>query len=274
MSLEKSLDEIINERTNGFDHKHSRRRGSQNRISKKSRLTYKSKRASKEHNSSPDDGPWQHDLDQEQDAHPRTTHLQKRQHSENRFGVRVENLHYQVLEKDVLSLFENFRPIRVIMNYDRAGRSEGSCDVYFETSQDAEDAQKTLQSTNLKGSEIQISKKSPPSLFDRISDMPHSARKPSRSSRSNRGFNRSSKKDDRSFRSSSKKSSNNSISHEDLDKELDEYAMSFHAASTVSSHPSQDFTPSIANAHEKNEPVAPSKDSNLTEEMDLQMEAV
>lgn len=41
--------------------------------------TYKSKRASKEHNSSPDDGPWQHDLDQEQDAHPRTTHLQKRQ---------------------------------------------------------------------------------------------------------------------------------------------------------------------------------------------------
>ncbi|KAI1762093.1 RNA-binding domain-containing protein [Hypoxylon sp. FL1150] len=71
--------------------------------------------------------------------------------------LKMENLHYELTEDDLYSLFDNIGPVRKLdLLYDRAGRSEGVAYVTFENARDAQKAYNKCDNANARGQPIYV----------------------------------------------------------------------------------------------------------------------
>ncbi|KAI5791842.1 hypothetical protein EDC01DRAFT_96208 [Geopyxis carbonaria] len=71
--------------------------------------------------------------------------------------VKVENIHYDLGEEDLLSLFRQKGPVlKLDLLYDRAGRSEGTAFVLFENEDDAHQAIRDFDGANAHGQPISL----------------------------------------------------------------------------------------------------------------------
>ncbi|EXJ79682.1 hypothetical protein A1O3_07963 [Capronia epimyces CBS 606.96] len=96
--------------------------------------------------------------------------------------LRVENLHYDLTEDEIYTLFERIAPVLdAKLRYDRAGRSEGVAFVTYQHVADARTAIREFDGANAKGQPIYLTLlplprrdnpfdrvENPRSLFDRI----------------------------------------------------------------------------------------------------------
>ncbi|EPY51076.1 THO complex subunit [Schizosaccharomyces cryophilus OY26] len=220
MSLDRSLDEIIKDKKKSSVFRKPRKSDRQNRIDKK-----RGKRPVKRFTSqipSIDNEPWQHDLNQEDDL-PQSKKLYREKgrdrnsSTESLYIVLIENLHYELSEENVRSFLSEFHPSSILMDYDRAGRSEGTCRAFFSSKEEAEHAVESLDGHFVNNQPIKLFLKPPTSLLDRISS-PVNAR----SSHKKASF-----KDLRDPGNEKEIAHVHPISHEDLDRELDAYAASY-----------------------------------------------
>lgn len=84
-------------------------------------------------------------------------HQQQQHHRQPQSAIRVTNLHYEVSEKDIKELFESIGPVqRAVIDFDRAGRSNGSAAVHFFDRDDAYRARERFQNVPLDGKAMQI----------------------------------------------------------------------------------------------------------------------
>ncbi|GAB1310935.1 hypothetical protein MFIFM68171_01145 [Madurella fahalii] len=71
--------------------------------------------------------------------------------------LRVDNVHYELTQEDLEGLFSRIGPvIKVDMKYDRAGRSEGTAFVTYESHRDATQAIKEFDGANAAGQPIRL----------------------------------------------------------------------------------------------------------------------
>ncbi|KAK4165697.1 hypothetical protein QBC43DRAFT_314980 [Cladorrhinum sp. PSN259] len=71
--------------------------------------------------------------------------------------IRVDNIHYELTQEELEGLFERIGPlIKLDMKYDRAGRSEGTAFVTYESSRDAMQAIKEYDGANAAGQPIRL----------------------------------------------------------------------------------------------------------------------
>ncbi|CAG8950328.1 hypothetical protein HYFRA_00006821 [Hymenoscyphus fraxineus] len=71
--------------------------------------------------------------------------------------LRVDNLHYDLTEEDLDDLFNRIGPVsKLILTYDRAGRSEGTAFVTYEAPEDAKRAIREFDGANAKGQPIRL----------------------------------------------------------------------------------------------------------------------
>ncbi|KAK0656741.1 hypothetical protein B0T16DRAFT_452276 [Cercophora newfieldiana] len=103
---------------------------------------------------------WAHDRF-EDDGNRRSS--QRRRHSPDPNSdsrgskIRVDNIHYELTQEDLEGLFEKIGPIvRLEMKYDRAGRSEGTAFVTYESPNDAREAIREYDGANAAGQPIRI----------------------------------------------------------------------------------------------------------------------
>lgn len=100
--------------------------------------------------------------------------------------IRVDNLHYDLNEDDLYDLFTRIAPVKdVKLQYDRAGRSDGTAFVTYDYIADARTAVREFDGANAKGQPIRLTilplpprsapranpfdrAENPRSLFDRI----------------------------------------------------------------------------------------------------------
>lgn len=100
--------------------------------------------------------------------------------------IRVDNLHYDLTEEDLYDLFTRIAPVKEVkLQYDRAGRSDGTAFVTYDHIADARTAVKEFDGANAKGQPIRLTilplppkpsrqynpfdrVENPRSLFDRI----------------------------------------------------------------------------------------------------------
>lgn len=85
--------------------------------------------------------------------------------------IRIRNLHYEVNEQDLRCLFESVAPVgKVVVDYDRSGRSNGTASIAFFSPKDADRAQERFHNVPLDGRAMQIESSLlvPPSMSERI----------------------------------------------------------------------------------------------------------
>ncbi|KAK1769663.1 hypothetical protein QBC33DRAFT_531543 [Phialemonium atrogriseum] len=71
--------------------------------------------------------------------------------------IRVDNIHYELTEDDLDGLFNKIGPVeRLELRYDRAGRSEGTAFVTYESNQDALRAIREYDGANAAGQPIRL----------------------------------------------------------------------------------------------------------------------
>ncbi|KAJ4009053.1 hypothetical protein NW752_009002 [Fusarium irregulare] len=71
--------------------------------------------------------------------------------------IRVENIHYDLTDDDLSELFQRIGPVsRLQLRYDRAGRSEGTAYVTYESKEDAQEAVKQFDGANANGQPIRL----------------------------------------------------------------------------------------------------------------------
>ncbi|KAL2136028.1 hypothetical protein VTI74DRAFT_5764 [Chaetomium olivicolor] len=71
--------------------------------------------------------------------------------------LRVDNIHYELTQEDLEGLFSRIGPlIKLEMKYDRAGRSEGTAFVTYESHRDATQAIREFDGANAAGQPIRI----------------------------------------------------------------------------------------------------------------------
>ncbi|KAK3341535.1 hypothetical protein B0T25DRAFT_558565 [Lasiosphaeria hispida] len=71
--------------------------------------------------------------------------------------IRVDNIHYELTQEDLEGLFEKIGPVlKLDMKYDRAGRSEGTAFVTYESPNDAKEAIKEFDGANAAGQPIRL----------------------------------------------------------------------------------------------------------------------
>ncbi|KAI1211054.1 RNA-binding domain-containing protein [Annulohypoxylon truncatum] len=109
------------------------------------------------------DSEWVHDKFDEPGSRSRQRNPRRRP-SPERFQetrgvkVKVDNLHYELTEDDLDGLFNKIGPVvKLELLYDRAGRSEGTAFVTYETREDAMEAIKQYDGANAKGQPIRLS---------------------------------------------------------------------------------------------------------------------
>ncbi|KAI1377570.1 RNA-binding domain-containing protein [Hypoxylon crocopeplum] len=109
------------------------------------------------------DSEWVHDRFDEPSSRNRPRNPRRRP-SPERFQdsrgtkVKVENIHYELTEDDLDGLFAKIGPvIKLELLYDRAGRSEGTAFVTYESRNDAVEAIKQYDNANAKGQPIRLS---------------------------------------------------------------------------------------------------------------------
>ncbi|EPX73436.1 THO complex subunit [Schizosaccharomyces octosporus yFS286] len=219
MSLDRSLDEIIKDKRKSSVFRRTGKSDRQKRITK--RRGKKPVKRSTYQNPSIDDEPWQHDLNQEDDSSGSVKYIRKGRDrntsSESLHTVIIENLHYELSEENIRSLLSDFHPHSIEVDYDRAGRSEGTCRAFFFSKGEASNAVNSLEGRFVNDQPIKLYLKPPTSLLDRIS---FSGTEDAGKEAPSRKLRRSNKK---------RNSQAHSISHEDLDRELDAYAASYQA---------------------------------------------
>ncbi|KAF3762432.1 RNA-binding domain-containing protein [Cryphonectria parasitica EP155] len=72
--------------------------------------------------------------------------------------IRVDNVHYDLSEEDLSSLFHRIGPVlKLDIRYDRAGRSTGTVFVTYEVYEDAREAVRQFDGANAKGQPIRLS---------------------------------------------------------------------------------------------------------------------
>ncbi|KAK1832893.1 hypothetical protein QBC39DRAFT_304093 [Podospora conica] len=72
--------------------------------------------------------------------------------------IRVDNIHYELTQEDLEGLFEKIGPVVSLeMKYDRAGRSEGTAFVTYESHLDAKEAIREFNGANAAGQPIRLS---------------------------------------------------------------------------------------------------------------------
>ncbi|RPB24337.1 hypothetical protein L211DRAFT_857301 [Terfezia boudieri ATCC MYA-4762] len=142
--MDKSLDEVVRERQHRGDKNRRGPRGGNSRD--------RGERAGS-------GGAWVHDRYDEDQWKPRTrltSNLRNRPPGAAR--LRVENLHYELGQEDLTSLFNRIAPtLSVQLKYDRAGRSEGIAYVTYERERDARHAIDEFDGANAHGQPIRLS---------------------------------------------------------------------------------------------------------------------
>ncbi|KAI2619949.1 RNA-binding domain-containing protein [Hypoxylon sp. NC1633] len=108
------------------------------------------------------DTEWVHDKFDDSNPRNRPRHPRRRP-SPGRFQdsrgtkIKVENLHYDLTEDDLDGLFSKIgRLVKLELLYDRAGRSEGTAFVTYESRDDAMEAIKEYDDANAKGQPIHL----------------------------------------------------------------------------------------------------------------------
>ncbi|KAK4681779.1 hypothetical protein QC764_110450 [Podospora pseudoanserina] len=71
--------------------------------------------------------------------------------------IRVDNIHYELTQEELEGLFSSIGPlVKLEMKYDRAGRSEGTAFVTYQSSHDAAQAIKEFDGANAAGQPIRL----------------------------------------------------------------------------------------------------------------------
>ncbi|CCC06149.1 hypothetical protein SMAC4_00366 [Sordaria macrospora] len=166
-SLDRSLDEILAERKpnagrgSGSRGKGNRDNGGDNR-QRRDRNDYPRDGVRK---SFRDDAPrnldseWVHDKFEENDRRRAPRRRQSPELSSDPRGskIRVDNIHYELTQEDLEGLFSRIGPlVKLDMKYDRAGRSEGTAFVTYESPQDASRAIREYDGANAAGQPIRL----------------------------------------------------------------------------------------------------------------------
>ncbi|CAK7238227.1 hypothetical protein SEUCBS140593_010453 [Sporothrix eucalyptigena] len=105
------------------------------------------------------DEEWVHDRYDNNDADQHVKPSRARASPEHRSGtrIRVENLHYDLTRDDLEGLFSRIGAVtNVELLYDRAGRSEGTAYVTYESHEDARAAVREFDGANAKGQPIRL----------------------------------------------------------------------------------------------------------------------
>ncbi|KAJ2904712.1 THO complex subunit 4A [Zalerion maritima] len=110
---------------------------------------------------SPEMADWVHDKF-EDSAPRRSNNRHQRESPETRSEpqgakLRVDNVHYELTENDLEELFNRIgRVSKVDLKYDRAGRSEGTAFVIYESRDDAREAIRQFDGANANGQPIRL----------------------------------------------------------------------------------------------------------------------
>ncbi|KAI9472088.1 MAG: hypothetical protein EXX96DRAFT_582842 [Benjaminiella poitrasii] len=177
------------------------------------------------------DGQWAHDMFNEDTSDRRTNILSRlgnsRSTTNNRargVEISIENLHYNVTEKDVEELFSTVATVvRTRLFYDPSGRSTGQAVVRYETQHDADRAIEKYNNVELDGQPMRIQlKEYTPRTNTRSREGGSGRRYESSNNRGSR--NRRQHQDSRSGRRST--TTRESKTQEELDKEMDSYMKS------------------------------------------------
>ncbi|KAK4111811.1 RNA-binding domain-containing protein [Canariomyces notabilis] len=159
--LDRSLDEILADRKqNGGSSRGNRNRNNSRR---RDRSDYPRDGVRK---SFRDDAPrnldseWVHDKFEDHGSRrsaPRRRHSPELASDSRGTKIRVDNLHYELTQEDLEGLFNRIGPVlKVDMKYDRAGRSEGTAFVTYESHRDAAQAIKEFDGANAAGQPIRM----------------------------------------------------------------------------------------------------------------------
>jgi THO complex subunit 4 len=107
------------------------------------------------------DREWVHDRFEEHTSRERGARRGRQDQEPSRSQttkLRVENVHWSLRVEDLEELFSRIGPIvKVDLEYDRAGRSEGIAYVIYESAADAENAIREYDGANAKGQPIRLS---------------------------------------------------------------------------------------------------------------------
>ncbi|KAK3329629.1 hypothetical protein B0H66DRAFT_32706 [Apodospora peruviana] len=106
------------------------------------------------------DSEWVHDKFEDNDSRraPRRDYRDDAS-SDSRGGskIRVDNIHYELTQDDLEGLFSKIGPlVKLDMKYDRAGRSEGTAFVTYESPEDAKLAIREYDGANAAGQPIRL----------------------------------------------------------------------------------------------------------------------
>ncbi|CAG8508530.1 12849_t:CDS:2 [Cetraspora pellucida] len=103
------------------------------------------------------DEQWSHDLFEDARFKEGRQNVRRTLNSNSNTKLTVENLFYEVTEDDLEELFSECGPVKkVILHYDRAGRSTGNAEVTFDDPKDAEAALRKYNGQTLDGQQMRI----------------------------------------------------------------------------------------------------------------------
>ncbi|KAK3337132.1 hypothetical protein B0T19DRAFT_396781 [Cercophora scortea] len=166
-SLDRSLDEILSERKQAGGRGGPRANRGGNGRDRRERQDYPRDGVRKSFRDRDDtprniDSEWVHDRFEENANHrsaPRRRNSPDPS-SDYRGGgskIRVDNVHYELTQEDLEGLFSKIGPlVRLDVKYDRAGRSEGTAFVTYESAQDATRAIREYDGANAAGQPIRL----------------------------------------------------------------------------------------------------------------------
>ncbi|KAH7329297.1 hypothetical protein B0I35DRAFT_419892 [Stachybotrys elegans] len=158
--MDRGLDEIIaDNRSNGS---RNRRGGSGNGGRRRERQDYPRDGVKKSFRdeSRNIDSEWVHDRYEDNNSHRAPAPRRRRDSLEQEASgskIRVENIHYDLTKQDLEELFWRIgRVSRLQLQYDRAGRSEGTAYVTYERRDDAQEAIRQFDGANANGQPIKL----------------------------------------------------------------------------------------------------------------------
>ncbi|KAK3988072.1 hypothetical protein QBC44DRAFT_330053 [Cladorrhinum sp. PSN332] len=106
------------------------------------------------------DSEWVHDRFEEHGSRrsaPRRRQSPDQYQDSRGTKIRVDNIHYELTQEELEGLFERIGPlIKLDMKYDRAGRSEGTAFVTYESHRDATQAIREYDGANAAGQPIRL----------------------------------------------------------------------------------------------------------------------
>ncbi|KAJ1508589.1 hypothetical protein HMI55_000319 [Coelomomyces lativittatus] len=108
---------------------------------------------------------WEHDLFDQPETNlpefPRTHAMDFNKEVMGLPHLTLENLHWQVTEKDLENMLQMYTVVRVALRYDHGDRSTGIADIYFKSKSDAQKAYEEMDGKELH-CQIVSAKQAPP----------------------------------------------------------------------------------------------------------------